>query len=84
MSNAISLDNQTFLSYLVDSFMNFFQLQKSFIGFVISLSFSKQYGRLVKDQFIHYYLSTCTCQLTYHHVNSCTTQQLLFVQKMDY
>ena len=27
MSNAISLDNQTFLSWLVDSFINFFQLQ---------------------------------------------------------
>ena len=39
---------------------------------------------LVKDQFIHYYLSTCTCQLTYHHFNSCTAQQLLVVQKMDY
>ena len=39
---------------------------------------------LVKDQFIHYYLSTCTFHLTYHHFNSCTAQQLLVVQKMDY
>ena len=29
----------------MDSFINFFQLQKSFIYFFISLSFSKQYGR---------------------------------------
>ena len=29
----------------MDSFINFFQLQKSFICFFISLSFSKQYGR---------------------------------------
>ena len=27
MANAMSLDNQTFLSWLVDSFINFFQLQ---------------------------------------------------------
>ena len=27
MANAMSLDNQTFLSWLVDSFVNFFQLQ---------------------------------------------------------
>ena len=125
MSNAISLDNQTFLSSLVDSFINFFQLQKSqlfpYFSFISNMvgsgggggggrrpgsdrllggatgrgsvdpglvfSFKKTIKPsmlLVKDQFIHYYLSTCTCQLTYHHFNSCTAQKLLVVQKIDF
>ena len=37
MSNVESLDDQTFLSYLVDSFINFFQLQV-----FISVSFLKR------------------------------------------
>ena len=34
MSNAISLDNQTFLAWYVDSFINFFQSQNFYLSFI--------------------------------------------------
>ena len=41
MSNAISLDNQTFLAWYVDSFINFFQDQNFYLFLYFSFIFQR-------------------------------------------
>ena len=48
MSNVESLDNQTFLSYMVDSFIDVFQLQDFHLFSVFLFHFPKEYGRGVQ------------------------------------
>ena len=69
MSNATSLDNQTFLSWLVDSFINFFQLQ-NFISQTIRYKEGQRAGGggvrglgSRGDSLLEG--ATCRCQLTF-------------------